>query len=125
MFIIWGFGRRTIKKYGSATIGNGTCSRCHNAVQYEMIKITTWFTLFFIPLIPYNCKYCLVCPICNCALELGKDEFMSMVNGGNSESVGNGNNTGGPNNSDEIKYAGKTETQIAYLKQMEEFQNQK
>lgn len=116
MFIIWGFGKTTTKSYGF--IQSSGCERCGNAVQMEMLKITTWFTLFFIPIIPYSTKYCLVCPVCREAKQLSKEEFMQFA--GTADSA----NTNSPQG-DSIKYAGKTPTQIAYLKQMEEIENEK
>lgn len=116
MFIIWGFGRTTTKRYGFAQPSG--CERCGNAVQMELLKITTWFTLFFIPIIPYSTKHCLVCPICREAKYLTKDEFMQLV------STADSSDTNSPQ-SDSIKYAGKTPTQIAYLKQMEEAEREK
>jgi hypothetical protein len=78
----------------------------------------TWFTLFFIPVIPYSSKYCITCPNCGSYEELSKEEFerikmdLKSTEGNNMSSV-----------DDRIKYAGKSETQINFLKQMEELNN--
>ena len=81
------------------------------------MKLTTWFTLFFIPIIPYKRQYLLVCPICGQAQQVTREEFDSLAAGAveNNQSP-----LGQPAlSSDDLKYAGKTPTQIAFLKHME------
>lgn len=41
-----------------------TCPRCHNSVILHHVQLTVWFTLFFIPVIPYKRKRMLMCDIC-------------------------------------------------------------
>lgn len=120
MFIIWGFGKQTIKSYGIISLD--TCGRCNNNVQKEILKITTWFTLFFIPVIPYSRKYCLSCPICKAAQTISKQDFLELTN--SLENAARFGNATEPV-PDSIKYPGKNPTQIAYLKQMEEDSNRK
>ena len=74
MFIIWGWGKKTIKKYGQ-DIEQYACGNCGNAIFYELFKVRTWFTLFFIPMIPYSTKYLYLCPICQKGYELQKEAF--------------------------------------------------
>ena len=62
MFLIFGFGRRRVKDLGPVVAC--TCSRCHNEVSLSLVHVTAWFTLFFIPLVPYSRKQFLTCPIC-------------------------------------------------------------
>jgi hypothetical protein len=130
LFIIFGFGHKTVKSYGS--ISNQNCDNCHNAINKEMLKVTTWFTLFFIPVMPYRTEYMLVCPICNYAMKISKVDFEMILNGEmqniqTSTAIGQSVN---PQQSpaqpiQQNKYAGKTETQIEYLKQMEEIERQR
>ena len=61
--IVFGWGRRTRKDNGPAVLV--TCSRCSNPAAYRWISTKTWFSLFFVPLIPYSSKHFLVCPICS------------------------------------------------------------
>lgn len=132
MFIIWGFGKTTMKRYGEMLPKD--CFRCYNKTERELVKVTTWFTLFFIPLIPYRREYYLVCPVCQAADQLSKQEFVA-VKGQLEEFQTTGRSIGNVldlNLSDpeekEIKrdsYAGKTPTQIAYLKEMQEFNENK
>ncbi|MDR1066966.1 MAG: zinc ribbon domain-containing protein [Clostridiales bacterium] len=110
MFFIFGFGHKTIKRFGQ--INEDSCHRCNNNVKRELVKVTTWFTLFFIPIIPYKTQYLLICPICSDSYALGKAEFDYMVKN--------------PEDAVEVdKYTGKTATQIAYLKQMELIRNER
>jgi hypothetical protein len=101
-------------------IKESLCGRCNNHTARQIVKLTTWLTLFFIPIIPYSRRYLLVCPICGQARELTKPEFKSLTEGGDNYAdqpvYGQYQRT----SSDDSKYAGKTPTQIAFLKHMEE-----
>ena len=114
MFIIWGIGHRTTKIAGIMT--ESLCGRCNNRTARKLIKLTSWFTIFFIPVIPYSRQYLLVCPICGQAQQLTKAEFDSLANAGINDPAPGGSPAF---LSDDIKYAGKTPTQIAFLKHME------
>jgi len=129
LFIIWGFGKKTVKSYGLMPLRN--CMRCSNATQYEVLKVTTWFTLFFIPIIPYRVERFLVCPICRAAQAVTKEDFeriLDMLQNGGQMPAGD---TGAQPNpqaeklAEEMKYAGKTPTQIEYLKQMEQAEKER
>lgn len=111
MFIIWGFGKITRKIVGN--VGSRTCNYCNSEAIWQLCIVRTWFTLFFIPLIPYSTKYCISCPNCKSFFALSKEEFEKLKNQISSES-GNGIMN------DELKYKGKTAVQINYIKQMEE-----
>lgn len=71
--IIFGWGRKTIKKYGP--VGVYLCPNCHNNSAFMLVRVTTWFTLFFIPLIPYSPEHLLLCSICSKGSRLDKDQF--------------------------------------------------
>jgi hypothetical protein len=66
--IIFGFGRRSRKDRGAAV--PVTCPRCNNETTYRWVSTTTWFTLFFVPVVPYSNKHYLVCPVCSNGREL-------------------------------------------------------
>ncbi|MCD4761558.1 zinc-ribbon domain-containing protein [bacterium] len=51
------------------------CSHCNNEDYWQLVKMTTWFSLFLIPLIPYENKYMLICPICEYGVKLNSDQF--------------------------------------------------
>ena len=61
-FFIVGFGKTTIDDLGSA--GVRLCPRCGNRREWRSLRVRTWFTLFFIPLIPYRTRFVALCPIC-------------------------------------------------------------
>jgi len=140
MFLIIGFGNQTSKEYG--VMPEQLCGRCRNQTARPLTKVTSWFTLFFIPLIPYKSKYMLVCPICNDPRELDKFEFEELVkniapredrdnygegadsansanSSGNGVRVGNQASQRAKHESDAERFAGKNARQIAFLKKME------
>ena len=76
MFIIWGF-KKTTKELGF--VGYYHCSRCNNDGNWQLMKIVSWFTLFFIPLIPYHTEYYVYCPICHSATRVSKEEAKQIM----------------------------------------------
>ena len=58
-----------------------TCGRCHNVNPWQVIKVSTWFTLFFIPVFPYSTHYDEKCPVCGGWNELSKEEAMAYAAG--------------------------------------------
>jgi zinc-ribbon family len=66
--IIFGFGRRTRKDRGAVI--PLMCPRCNNHTTYRWVSTSTWFTLFFVPVVPYSSKHYLVCPVCSNGREL-------------------------------------------------------
>ncbi len=68
MFILFGFGHRTVKEYGPTLPTK--CSNCNNSTFWRLSYSRSWFTLFFIPIIPYQSKYYLLCEICSRGMEL-------------------------------------------------------
>jgi hypothetical protein len=102
--IIWGW-RRIVTKIGPRKAYH--CNHCNNDGYWELVKIARWFTLFFIPIFPYQVKKVLMCPICQSYIELSNEEFQKLKNMD-------------VKNPEDIDNYGKTETQINYLKQMKE-----
>jgi len=78
--IIWGWGHRKTDTYGEATEVI-VCARCNNEVRRVVLKDTTYFTLFFIPLIPYKSEHFVVCPVCGDAYALTKEAFNTITAG--------------------------------------------
>jgi len=74
--IIFGWGHQTIKKIG--VVYKNNCSHCNNEVYLELARYRTWFTLFFIPVIPYKTKYFLGCPICQYGVTLSGDQLETI-----------------------------------------------
>ncbi len=71
--IIFGWGFQTLKDFGPAF--KNLCSHCNNEQYWVLTRIITWFTIFFIPIIPYEIKYHLSCPICKYGLVLNQKQI--------------------------------------------------
>ncbi len=73
MLVIFGFGHRTKKEFKlkEATF----CPHCNNTAQWKLGREAHWFSLFFIPLIPYKVEYWMVCPICRKGKRLNYHQF--------------------------------------------------
>jgi hypothetical protein len=78
MFFIFGFGKQTVREYGKTAARQ--CSRCEKMTTLVFIKVTTWITFFFIPVIPYRMQFLLVCPVCNASTEVPKEEVDNIIN---------------------------------------------
>lgn len=118
--IIFGFGKITRKIIGR--IMEKQCNYCNQLSIWELCLVRTWFTLFFIPIIPYKKQYMLMCPHCGSYMALSKEQFEEMKM--RTVSQGGSTQAFAGELSDEIKYPGKTPTQIAYIKQMEAYKNE-
>jgi len=66
--ILFGWGKRTVKNFGNTAPLH--CSNCNNDTFYSLHRVKTWFTLFFIPVIPYSIKHLLLCNICGKGMQL-------------------------------------------------------
>lgn len=73
---IFRWGCETIKKSGP--VQKISCSNCKNELNLYLQKVTSWITLFSIPIIPYRIKYLLACSDCWHSLELEKEEFKKL-----------------------------------------------
>lgn len=111
--IIWGWGKVTKKIIGQAF--QHTCKYCNTTEIWQLCIVRKWFTLFFIPIIPYEKKYCIICPSCGSYMKLTESEFEKMK-----RDITDGSSNTNNSVEDNLKYTGKTETQINYLKQMDE-----
>jgi len=65
-FFIWGI--RTKPKVIGAY--NSTCSNCKKKTLHGVIKVTKYFTFFFIPLIPLSKKVFIACEACGMKAEV-------------------------------------------------------
>jgi hypothetical protein len=50
------------------------CPHCNNSTLYRYMSVTSWFSLFFVPVIPLKRRDYLVCPVCTHAVPLRKDQ---------------------------------------------------
>lgn len=76
MFIIWGF-RDLDKELGN--VGYLHCNRCNNDSNWRLMKRTSWFTLFFIPVIPFRRVYYVYCPVCRWSTKVPKEEAKRIM----------------------------------------------
>ncbi|HWB33924.1 MAG TPA: zinc-ribbon domain-containing protein [Candidatus Paceibacterota bacterium] len=76
MPIIFGWGRQTTWNVGP--VFKRVCDHCHNEEYWTLLRRTTWFTLFFIPVIPYKSVWWLLCPICKYGLELKPEQVKTL-----------------------------------------------
>ncbi len=70
--LIFGYRAGKRKDLGEALAMR--CPRCNNTTFYRYMSVTSWFSLFFIPVIPLKRRDYLVCPVCTRALQLRKDQ---------------------------------------------------
>ncbi len=80
MFIIFGWGRRTIRVLGFTAAQ--PCANCRNTSQWKVVQVRRWFTLFFIPVIPYESRYFAMCPVCSRGIQVDAQAAQSLTAGG-------------------------------------------
>lgn len=66
--IIFGWGGGKAKDHGPAV--PQACPSCGRDGFLHYFTVTKWFRLYFIPLIPYNTRHFLACPVCTAGAEL-------------------------------------------------------
>ena len=74
MFFLFGWGHQTSKDEGPTLSTH--CQNCGNEVWLHLHTAKTWFTIFFIPVIPYELKSGLFCPVCSRGFELQGTEML-------------------------------------------------
>lgn len=76
MLIIFGWGHQESESIGP--VFQNKCDHCHNDVFWELHRISTWFTIFFLPIFPYTDDYMLLCPICSYGFKIEKEQISKM-----------------------------------------------
>ena len=71
--IIFGWGKRKARQVGQS--GPYRCRNCSNVSVWALSIVTTWFSLFFIPVIPYKRDYMMTCRVCRGGTRLTKTQF--------------------------------------------------
>ncbi len=77
MFVIYGLNKEDINYYGGVEVNY--CNNCKENSEWELNKISHYFTLFFIHLFPHSNYYWLHCPICKVGLKLYKKDAKDYV----------------------------------------------
>ncbi|TKG94344.1 zinc-ribbon domain-containing protein [Puteibacter caeruleilacunae] len=75
MFVLIGFDTKVSEETNTTV---SVCPHCNNINMWIAFKETTWFSLFFIPIIPLKTEYYKSCPICRYSIKLSKEEFRSI-----------------------------------------------
>jgi len=77
MLIIFGVKRRR-NQLGVAFL---MCARCQRPCAHAVVQIRTWFSLFFIPVIPLGSKYFTSCSLCGVAtrIDAAQAEHLQQV----------------------------------------------
>ena len=70
--IIFGWGHTKREDLGA--VMPLKCPKCNNTKFWHLRKQSTWFTLFFMPVFPYEKNKWLSCPICNSGIQLSNDQ---------------------------------------------------
>ena len=77
--IIFGWGKK-IRKHAGRT-GPYRCRHCDNVSRWPLYIVITWFTLFFIPVIPYRVEYVMLCGLCDRGVKLKRAQFKELTSG--------------------------------------------
>jgi len=80
MFII--YGTKSFEKTLAAA-GPDLCPVCQQNTQYTILRVIRWFTLFYIPIIPFSFKYYRVCGYCRNSVSMDSavaKEIVKRVN---------------------------------------------
>lgn len=76
MFFIFGIGNRKSERIGP--ISERTCPNCNNRRYWDLVRVSSWFSLFFIPIFPYKNEYLLMCPVCRLSEKVNFDRFSEL-----------------------------------------------
>jgi hypothetical protein len=72
MFFVFGWGRQTNKDLGPTL--PVMCPNCKNEGFWHYHQSQLWFTLFFLPVFPYQSKHLRLCEVCSRGVELTGDK---------------------------------------------------
>jgi hypothetical protein len=75
MFLIFGIKRLNRRLATMLAI----CGQCTTPAAQVITRRSTWFSLFFIPVIPLGSKYVSTCTLCGVSVKLDKDQALQMV----------------------------------------------
>jgi hypothetical protein len=79
MLLIWGF-RSTVAHLATLML---TCGACRTPAAHHVRRMRRWFTLFFIPVIPYKTVYFTTCTYCGVDLKLTQEEATRLEQAAN------------------------------------------
>lgn len=59
--------------------GNRVCANCGQVTWHILYKVTKWFALFFIPIIPYSSEYFIHCNACGFKKKIDEHEANALL----------------------------------------------
>ncbi len=59
-----------------------SCGACGRTYKKALMKYTSWFHIYYIPLIPYKKTYFNMCPICGAGYDVDKNTAKSLIQAG-------------------------------------------
>ena len=78
MFVIFGWCEGSSQDHGPTLLID--CPNCHNKGYWHLYKSKMWFSLFFVPIIPYESLFRLLCETCSSGIELNGGEVEAALN---------------------------------------------
>ncbi|HXQ62737.1 MAG TPA: zinc-ribbon domain-containing protein [Acidimicrobiales bacterium] len=75
MFLIFGIKRL---KRRLATVF-AMCGRCRTPAAQVVVRVGTWFSLFFIPVVPLGTRYISTCTLCGESVRIDKAQALQTV----------------------------------------------
>jgi hypothetical protein len=75
MLVIFGI-KRLVRRLATVF---AVCGQCGSPAAQVIVRRSTWFSLFFIPVIPLGSKYSSTCTLCGTATRLDKEQALHMV----------------------------------------------
>jgi transcription elongation factor Elf1 len=75
MFLIFGIKRRAHRLATAFAL----CGHCGTPAAQVVTRRTTWFALFFVPVIPLGTTYVVTCTFCGASTKIDKDRALQMV----------------------------------------------
>lgn len=76
MFVIFGSARR---QKGFNVFAQDVCGRCHTPNNMQLVEISNWFSLFFIPIFKITKEFYFVCPSCGAARKVPNKEAKAII----------------------------------------------
>ena len=73
MIFLFGWGHGTVRDDGETL--PVMCDNCNNERFWHLTLHRRWFTLFFVPVFPYESAHYLQCPVCQRAAELDGEQL--------------------------------------------------
>ena len=83
MFFIFGIRRKASRL---ATVF-AVCALCNTPAAQAVTRVRTFFTLFFVPLIPLGSKYRTTCTFCGQSVKITKDSADHLVASANTQTT--------------------------------------